>query len=60
MTARIVGFGGPVAWDTMKPDGMPRKLLDITRITNLGWRPKTSLEDGILLAYQDYLHKGKP
>ncbi len=60
MTARIVGFGGPVAWDSMKPDGMPRKLLDITRITNLGWRPKTSLEDGILLAYQDYLHKGKP
>lgn len=57
--ARIVGFRGPVEWDATKPDGTPQKLLDITRITDLGWRPRTTLEHGIQLAYQDYLSKGK-
>jgi GDP-L-fucose synthase len=59
LVAEIVGFHGPVQWDSTKPDGTPRKLMDVSRITNLGWRPKTLLEDGIRLAYQDYLHKGK-
>lgn len=53
--ARVVGFHGPIEWDAAKPDGTPQKLLDLTRITRLGWRPKTTLEQGIRLAYQDYL-----
>jgi GDP-L-fucose synthase len=57
--ARIVGFRGPITWDATKPDGTPQKLLDSTRLTNLGWRPRTSLAEGIHLAYQDYLSKGK-
>ena len=58
LVARTVGYGGPVAWDSTKPDGTPQKLLDVSRITRLGWQPKTSLEEGIRLAYQDYLQKG--
>jgi GDP-L-fucose synthase len=59
LVAGIVRFHGPVEWDSSKPDGTPQKLLDTTRIKNLGWRPKFSLEDGIRLTYQDYLLKGK-
>jgi GDP-L-fucose synthase len=59
MVAGIVGYEGPVEWDCTKPDGTPRKLLEVSRITNLGWKPKTSLEEGIRRAYQDYLHKGE-
>ncbi len=54
VVAAIVGYEGPVAWDPTKPDGTPRKLLDVSRITNLGWKPRTSLEEGIRLAYRDY------
>lgn len=53
--ARIVGFSGQLAWDTSKPDGTPRKLLDVGILSSLGWRPKTSLEYGISLTYQAYL-----
>lgn len=59
MVARIVGYHGPIEWDVTKPDGTPRKLLAPTRILQLGWKPKTGLEDGIHLAYRDYLDKGK-
>jgi GDP-L-fucose synthase len=59
LVAGIVGFHGPVEWDSSKPDGTPQKLLDTTRIKNLGWSPKFSLEDGIRLTYQDYLLKGE-
>jgi len=59
VVARIVGFEGPVEWDPTQPDGTPRKLLDVSRISNLGWRPKTSLEEGIRIAYRDYLNKGQ-
>jgi GDP-L-fucose synthase len=59
LVAEIIGFDGPVEWDDTKPDGTPQKLLDVRRITNLGWRPKTSLEDGIRIAYRDYLNKGR-
>ncbi len=52
---RIVGFEGRIDWDTDKPDGTPRKLLDISRLKELGWAPKTSLEDGIKLSYDWYL-----
>ncbi|HWQ90968.1 MAG TPA: GDP-L-fucose synthase [Clostridia bacterium] len=52
---RIVGFGGEIVWDTSKPDGTPRKLMDSSRLFALGWRPQIDLEKGIGLAYQDFL-----
>jgi GDP-L-fucose synthase len=51
----IVGFRGEVIWDNTKPDGTPKKLLDISRIRALGWEPKTSLEEGIRNTYEWYL-----
>ena len=51
----IIGFEGEVIYDTTKPDGTPQKLLDVTRIRNLGWKHKTSLEDGIRKTYEWYL-----
>ena len=51
----LVGFSGEVLWDSSKPDGTPRKLLDVTRLYALGWRPKIPLQDGIARAYQDFL-----
>jgi GDP-L-fucose synthase len=50
-----VGFGGAIEWDTTKPDGTPRKLLDVSRLLALGWRPKIALEEGIARAYHDFL-----
>lgn len=55
MVREVVGFHGEVVWDTEKPDGTPRKLLDSTRLQNLGWMPKTPLLDGIRLTYQWYV-----
>ncbi len=52
--AEIVGFRGTLAQDTSKPDGTPRKLLDIGKIRELGWQPQTSLKEGIALAYRDF------
>lgn len=57
LVAEEVGFEGQVEWDTTKPDGTPQKLLDVSRLTDLDWRPKTSIEQGVRLAYQDYLSK---
>lgn len=57
MVARIVGYTGEIRWDTTKPNGTPRKLLDVTKATKMGWTFKTGLEDGIRLAYKDYLAK---
>lgn len=51
---RVVGFTGTVEWDSSKPDGTPRKLLDISRIAQLGWRPTVELQEGIRRAYRDY------
>ena len=48
----VVGFGGDIVWDSTKPDGTPRKLLDVSRITALGWSPEISLEDGIRSTYE--------
>ncbi len=53
--AAIVGFKGEVVFDPSKPDGAPRKLLDVTRMRSLGWRATIGLRDGIALAYQSYL-----
>ena len=49
--ARTVGYRGRVIFDTEKPDGVPRKLLDISKITELGWKPQTGLEEGLKLTY---------
>jgi GDP-L-fucose synthase len=51
---KIVGYEGEIAWDATKPDGTPRKLLDVSRITALGWSPKISLEEGIRTTYEWY------
>ena len=51
----IVGFEGQLAWDDTKPDGTPRKLLDVTRLHNLGWRPTIPLRDGIAQTYEWFL-----
>jgi GDP-L-fucose synthase len=55
MVAKVLEFEGEIVWDTSKPDGTPRKLLDSSKLFNLGWRPKVSLEEGISLAYNDFL-----
>lgn len=55
--ARIVGFEGSIHWDTSKPDGTPRKLMDSSRLFALGWKPTVPLEQGIRLAYEDFLKK---
>ena len=56
LTAKIVGYQGEIVWDTSKPNGTPRKLLDVSKAAALGWTYKTELEDGIRLAYEDFLH----
>lgn len=55
----VVGFKGSIEWDTGKPDGTPRKLLDITRMKALGWSPRTPLEAGLRKAYEDFLARFK-
>ncbi len=57
LTAGIVGFDGAVAWDSSRPDGTPKKLLDVNRLTELGWKPKIPLREGIRGVYEDYCGK---
>ncbi len=52
----VVGFKGNIIFDAGKPDGTPRKLLDVSRMANLGWKAKTSLHEGIALAYASFLN----
>jgi GDP-L-fucose synthase len=59
VVARVVGFNGTISYDPSRPDGTPRKLLDVGRLDKLGWRAKTSLQDGMRLAYQAYLSETK-
>jgi GDP-L-fucose synthase len=59
VVAAVVGYSGQISFDTSRPDGTPRKLLDVSRLAKLGWRARTSLEDGIRLAYQAYLAESK-
>lgn len=54
---RVIGFQGELVFDTSKPDGTPRKLLDMTKLFDLGWRPKIGLSDGIGHAYESFLQK---
>jgi GDP-L-fucose synthase len=54
MIADIVGFEGSLTFDSSKPDGTPRKLLDVSRLSSLGWTPKTTLRDGLRRTYQDF------
>ena len=56
LVAKVVGYTGRIEWDTSKPNGTPRKLLDVSKAKMLGWTYKTELEDGIRLAYDDFLH----
>lgn len=55
LVAKVVGYTGEIKWDTSKPDGTPRKLLDVSKLESLGWHYTTELEDGIRLAYGDFL-----
>ena len=56
LVAEIIGYHGEILWDTSKPNGTPRKLLDVSKAESLGWRYKTELRDGIKLAYEDFLN----
>jgi GDP-L-fucose synthase len=53
--AKVIGYEGSIEFDPTKPDGTPRKLMDSTRLNNLGWRARVSLEEGLWLAYSDFL-----
>ncbi len=53
--AKIVGYNGEIRWDPSKPNGTPRKLLDVSKSKAMGWEPKTSLDEGIRLTYHDFL-----
>ena len=55
LVAEAVGYRGRIVWDTSKPNGTPRKLLDVSKATALGWTYSTGLRDGIALAYEDFL-----
>jgi GDP-L-fucose synthase len=56
LVAKVIGFTGEIKWDHSKPDGTPRKLLDVSKLESLGWHYKTELEDGIRETYQDFLN----
>lgn len=55
IVAEVVGYEGELVFDTSKPDGTPRKLLDISRLKAMGWSPRIGLREGVLLAYQNFL-----
>ena len=59
VVAATVGYAGKISFDPSRPDGTPRKLLDVSRLAKMGWRASTSLEDGIKLAYQAFLKETK-
>ena len=56
LIANIVGYNGEIKWDASKPNGTPRKLLDISKSKQLGWKYTTEIEDGIKLSYKDFLN----
>ncbi len=56
----VIGYTGKISFDTSKPDGTPRKLMDVSKLHALGWKHKTNLREGIKLAYEDFLSKEEP
>ena len=56
LVASVIGYEGQILWDTTRPNGTPRKLLDVSKATRLGWTYKTALAEGIRLAYEDFLN----
>jgi len=54
---KVVGYEGELTFDSTKPDGTPRKLMDVSKLHGLGWKHQIELEEGIKLAYQDFLEK---
>ena len=56
LVADVIGYTGEIRWDTTKPNGTPRKLLDVSKSASLGWTYKTELKDGIRLSYEDFLN----
>ena len=57
LVKKVTGFTGEISCDTSKPNGTPRKLMDVSRLFATGWKPKVALEEGIALAYQDFLSR---
>jgi GDP-L-fucose synthase len=57
LVREVVGFKGKIIWDTSKPDGTPRKLMDSSRLFALGWKPQVDLQTGVRLAYEDFLSR---
>jgi GDP-L-fucose synthase len=57
MIAEVTGYNGAIDWDFNKPNGTPRKLLDVSKLRNLGWAYSTSLRKGLELAYADFCQK---
>ncbi|MDN3583756.1 GDP-L-fucose synthase [Mucilaginibacter flavus] len=57
LVKKIIGYSGDIKFDTSKPDGTPRKLMDVSKLHSKGWKHTIELEDGIKLAYQDFLSK---
>jgi len=53
--SEVVGFKGRVVWDASKPDGTPRKLMDVSRLASLGWRARIALRDGVARTYASFL-----
>lgn len=56
LVAEVIGYEGEILWDVSKPNGTPRKLLDVSKLESLGWKYKTELPEGIKLAYEDFLN----
>ena len=57
LVADVVGYRGKLEFDTSRPDGAPQKLLDVSKLTKLGWTAKIQLRDGLKIAYADFLIK---
>ncbi len=56
LVAKVVGYQGKILWDTSRPNGTPRKLLDVSKSRALGWSYSTELEEGLRLSYEDFLN----
>jgi len=59
MLKKVIGFDGDIEFDSSKPDGSPRKLMDSSRLNSLGWTPKFELEEGLTLTYENYVKELK-